>query len=381
MTDSTTRESPWDDPRWRVAGDSSWQAGLRWQQCWWRAERLGRPAGPFSKDEPARLVGSTLGLDAPPDANFLTREAAAAAELRLASSGGGLVKEDRLRRFLLSSQPMCFNLFGHFQDPSQRDALAGWVRRHDGQADHVTRVEVEWAPPPADHFRGGSAFDAFVEYRRHDGDLGFLAVECKYHEDLARSDVPDVRTVYRSFTESHGLWRTDAVSQLDRRGLRQFWLNTLLAQSLLRTGAYAAGKSIIVACAADRSARDACATVRAELTDPSTLVWDPWEAVAASIEGHDEWRDLFITRYLDFRPVAHLLADDDPRRMGDVDTTTAAAIATRVLGDGSVLEQLQSAGVESSLIWSRLGIIIDELKRLRIDAGVVLDAEHGEATP
>lgn len=119
MTDPADGEPPWDDPSWRVADDSSWQAGLRWQQCWWRSERLALPAGPFSKARPNRLVGSTLALDAPPDANFLTDEAAAAAERRLAGGGGGLVKENRLRRFLLSSQPMCFSRFGHFQDASQ----------------------------------------------------------------------------------------------------------------------------------------------------------------------------------------------------------------------------------------------------------------------
>lgn len=381
MTDPAAGEPPWDDPSWRVAGDSSWQAGLRWQQCWWRAERLALPAGPFSKARPNRLVGSTLAFDAPPDANFLTHEAAAAAARRLAGGGGGLVKEDRLRRFLLSSQPMCFNLFGHFQDAPHRSALAGWVRRHDSEVDRVTRVEVEWAPQRAKHFHGGSAFDAIVEYQRHDGNLGFLAVECKYHEDLVQSDVPNVKDVYRTFTDAHGLWRTGAASRLDRRGLRQFWLNTLLAQSLLRAGTYAAGKSIVVACAADRSARDACAVLRAELADPSTLAWDPWEAVAASIEGHDEWRNRFVTRYLDFRPVTHLLADDDPRLSGHVDTATAAAIAMRVLGDGSILDRLQSSKAEATLVWSRLGIIIEELKRLRVDAGAVLDADHRKLIP
>src|SRR4051794_12517513 len=111
-----TADAPWDDRSWRERGDTDWQAGLRWQQCWWRAVRLGLPPGPFSKNDPERLVGSTLPLDAPKDANFLTLEAAAAAERRLTGSGGGLVKGDRLRRFLLSSQPMCFNLFGHLQE-------------------------------------------------------------------------------------------------------------------------------------------------------------------------------------------------------------------------------------------------------------------------
>lgn len=81
------------------------------------------PAGPFSAKNPDRLVTSTLPLDAPLDSNFLSPEVAEAARSRLAAGGGGLVKEDRLRRFLLSSQPMCFNLFGHFQRADRSDAL------------------------------------------------------------------------------------------------------------------------------------------------------------------------------------------------------------------------------------------------------------------
>jgi hypothetical protein len=97
----------WDDPSWQVGKDNAWQAGLRWQQCWWRAERLGLPAGPFSKRFEHRLVGSTLAFDAPRDANYLTAAVADAVERRLGGAGsGGLISEDRLRRSLLSSQPM-----------------------------------------------------------------------------------------------------------------------------------------------------------------------------------------------------------------------------------------------------------------------------------
>jgi hypothetical protein len=375
-------EPAWDDPSWKVKADTPWQAGLRWQQCWWRSERLGLPAGPFSIKHPSRLVGSTLAFDAPKDANFLTAEAADAATRRLAAGGGGLVSEDRLRRFLLSSQPMCFNLFGHFQGEHLRGALLPWVHRISPVATAITLVEVEWAPPADEHFGGGSAFDAFVEYELDDGGLGFLGVECKYHEHLPKTDVPRVRETYKTFTTGSGLWRDDAVEQLDRPGRRQFWLNTLLVQSLLRTGRYREGRCLVMACAADRFARTACDAVRAQLHDPQTLRWEPWEAIVASIGDHDAWRALFVSRYLDFAPVAHLLDPDDPRAGRAVSVATAYAVAERVLGDGSVLEQLEQSGGAAPLIWSRLAAVVDELKRLRVDAGRALDAvDAPEANP
>ena len=315
MTPSATPlDLEWDDARWEERSDNAWQRGLRWQQAWWRVMRLELPAGPFSAVRPDRLVASTLALDAPANANFLTADVAGAVEQRLRTSGGGLVKEDRLRRFLLSSQPMCFNLFGQFQDEQRREALLPWVRRVRPTACRVTRVEIEWAPPAEDHFRGGSAFDAFVEYETADSGLGFLGVECKYHEDLRQSDVPKVRDVYKSFTAKSGLWREGAVEQLDRIGLRQFWLNTLLAQSLLAKGdRYSEGACVITACQADQSARTAFASVQTQLATSSELAWQPWESIVSDIAGHDRWRRSFVERYLDFTPVRHLLRPGDRR--------------------------------------------------------------------
>ena len=319
MTASATPlDLDWDDAVWAERSDNTWQQGLRWQQAWWRVIRLELPAGPFSAARPDRLVASTLALDAPANANFLTDDVAGAVERRLRTSGGGLVKEDRLRRFLLSSQPMCFNLFGQFQDEHRSDALLPWVRRVSPGAVRVTRVEIEWAPPAEDHFRGGSAFDAFLEYETAGSRLGFLGVECKYHEDLRKSDVPKVRDVYKSFTAASGLWREGAVEQLDRIGLRQFWLNTLLAQSLLaKDDRYSEGTCVITACQADQSARTAFASVQAQLVTSSGLVWQPWESIVFDIVGHDRWRQSFVERYLDFTPVRHLLRSGDPRLEAD----------------------------------------------------------------
>lgn len=313
-TSAEPADRAWDDPLWAESSDNAWQAGLRSQQSWWRATRLHLPAGPFSATRPRRLVASTLALDAPTNANFLTVEAAEAAADRLRGGSGGLVKEDRLRRVLLSSQPMCFNLFGHFQREQNRNSLLGWVRQMSPNARQITRVELEWAPPAKNHFKGGSAFDAFVEYEAADAGLGFLGIECKYHEDLRKTDVPKVRDVYKEFTAESGLWHDGASDRLDRAGYRQFWLNTLLAQSLLtKDSRYSEGVCVVMACAADRSARAAFEAVRAELVADGTLRWEPWEAIVSMIEGHDDWRALFIERYLDFTPIQRLIAPDDAR--------------------------------------------------------------------
>lgn len=311
MTDER-RDAAWDDRSW-AEHDTPWTAGCRWLQAWWRHHELGLAPGARRPTDPDRLVASMLPFDAPTDANFLTADIASSVRARLAEGNhSGIIDSDRLMRNLLSSQPTCFNLFGPFVD--EPDALLGWVRTIDQAADTVTGARFEWAPPRLDHFGGGSAFDALVTYGTTNGDNRFLGVEVKYAENLEESSIT-VRDPYREYTEANGLWREGAAGRLDTPRLRQFWLNTLLGQSLVKRGTgFQAGTVVIVAPGADRSAAAATDAVRTELIDPDQwLRWSPYEAVLAAVDDQDAWKRRFRQRYLDFSPVRHLLFAHDPR--------------------------------------------------------------------
>lgn len=183
-------------------------------------------------------------------------------------------------------------------------------------AAEVESVRFEWAPPREHHFGGGSAFDAFVSYRTSDGASRFVGVEVKYAEDLAKSSI-SVRPDYIDFTAECGHWHKGATSVLDTPRLKQFWLNTLLAQSLVAHGGegFESGKVAIVALGADASASATTTAVHAKLVDHDRwLCWSPYEAVLDVARGPEGWKEAFIRRYVDFGPVAHLLAADDPRR-------------------------------------------------------------------
>lgn len=308
------RQSAWDDASWRES-DNRWTAGCRWLQSWWRhQQRLG--PGPLTPGD-ARLVCSMLPTSTAQNVNFLTDAVVDAVEARLREGNhSGIIATDRLYRNLLSSQPTCFNLFGPFvKEPSQ---LVRWVRTLDVAVAHVDTVRFEWAPDRALHFEGGSAFDAFIDYTTRSGGRRFIAVECKYAENLASSSI-NVRQVYIDFTRDCGLWQPGAEDRLNQKKLRQFWLNTLLAQSLATRPPrqYESGLAIIVACAADTSARSATEDVRQELLEPDRwLHWSPYETILEHIDGHDEWKQAFTRRYLDFTPVRHLLAASDTRIVG-----------------------------------------------------------------
>lgn len=286
-----------DDTRWVEQTDTAWAARCRRQQVWWRENVLGVPPGPISAARPDRLVGSMLPLDCDRSLNFLAPSIVDAVEARLAEGDhSGKIDQDRLFRNLLSSQPACFNLFGPFV--ANPGALLSWVRTIDNRAETIRAVRFEWAPDRRRHFDGGSAFDAFITYDTLD-ERCFLGVECKYAENLAVSTIR-VRQPYIDFTTPARGWRDDAAQELNAASTRQFWLNTLLAQSLVeRESDYQRGAVVVVACAADETARQVAAYVRGQLLDPDRwLHFSTYEMIVASVSGYDDWRRAFTARYL-----------------------------------------------------------------------------------
>ena len=286
----------WDDVSWNEKSDNAWQKRLRRHQAWWRETVAQLPAGASARGD--RDVVSMLPADVGLRPNLMTDEAATAANRTLARlaerKGPGLVQLDRLQRNLLSSQPLCFNLFGHLSARPQ--ALLPWVRSIDPLAAEVTGIDLEVAP--TDRPLGGSAFDAYVVYRRSTGRTGFLGIECKYAEDLVQSQRDPASCKYVKETVPPR-WRADATKALDTHGLRQLWYNTLLVQRVLDTTDHEVGRSLVVAMAADDKARAATAEVAAQLTETDSLVFVPLEDVVAAVTGEDAWKQAFVDRYLD----------------------------------------------------------------------------------
>lgn len=384
----------WDDPQWSER-DTTWAAGLRWLQSWWRETELGLPAGPNVSSRNDRPVASNLPDEVDWTAAFLTQQAAAAAQ-RLATghSGPGIAEAQRLRRSLLTSQGVAINAFAPLADHPV--ALRRWIEGATGaDLSHVDQIEVryEWAPDPTEHFRSGSAFDVFLELH-HGSARSFVAVEVKYAEHLPAQAPPLRDDKYGEFTLASPSWTDDASSILTGKTTRQLWINALLAESLLVRGTenYVAGWSIVLTCGADHAAHAAATTVASFQTDtPAVPVsWSCFELLldaTQDIGELDQWRNAFRRRYLDLSPVASKLDPTDPRLSGirprdraiealrDARSTTSA-VAERVLGDGSVIEQATQQPDEPSptitqidLAVHRLNVAAEALRQARRDLG------------
>jgi hypothetical protein len=174
----------------RVSRDiatTTWKRRARFAQSQWR-ETHGYPIGcePYAGGPRSTPVGSRLDLAfaRTSGANFITPGALAAVRARLAApERHQMLREDRLWADLLSSMPLCFNLFGDLAeqpDAAQRAVRAWWPGAPGGGV----RVRFEHSPGRCDPaFLGNkSAFDVAFELDQGSGHRAIIGVETKYHE-------------------------------------------------------------------------------------------------------------------------------------------------------------------------------------------------------
>lgn len=289
--------TPWNDRSLQVASDTLHRARYRMLQSWWREHVLCVPPGFNGR----QYLGSLLPHEAGPDLNYLTDEVRAYAAHRVPEiqAEGGALNVDRLRRNLLSSQPLCFNVFGHLHaHPQQAALLLSSV--FGTRIDEIVRIEVEWSPVRAEHLGDRSAFDAFVDYRAGGRRL-FLGIEVKYTEPFSVKAYD--RPEYRRLTEQLGVFADGAASRLVDPATNQLWRQTLLTLSLAATPEYDGGRAAILSLDGDAGVARAVAGLTAELTDDSVLplvgTLEHLVIAAAGIPELLSWAEALRCRYLD----------------------------------------------------------------------------------
>jgi hypothetical protein len=220
-------------------------------------------------------------------ANFVSPGALAAVRARLSRPERfEMLRADRLWADLLSSMPLCFNLFGDLsvdRQAAERAVRAWWP---DAPTGPVT-VRFEYSPGRRDPlFLGNqSAFDAAFEIAAGDGALGLLGIETKYHEHAVAEPVPKPAALarYIEVTERSGAfaegWRENVVGT----GLQQIWQDHLLALSMLQhpSDKWTWGRFVLLYPAANASFARAAAAYRAVLRDATTFEARTFEELLA----------------------------------------------------------------------------------------------------
>ena len=215
--------------------DTEFSAYARLLQSRWRA----------SKDYPMRKLGSFLDASFAKSsgANFLTERIRllAANEIAAAKASKALFDEGRMWENMLSSQPLCFNLFGELSFDMEA-ATTCFKKLFPDRVGRVTSVKFEYSPGRGDTQYTGdrSAFDVFVEYER-DGRTGFIGIEVKYAESLREEPTKKSAEIfekhkvrYEHLTEAYGIFAPNVIETLRRPPMSQIWRDHLLSIALLR---------------------------------------------------------------------------------------------------------------------------------------------------
>jgi len=234
--------------------------------------------------------------------NFLTPELFDLAKARIAEKTGTVDDFQHLHN-MLSSQPMCFNLFGYLE--LNLDLASRTFAALDSDVSQVTHVRMEWAPEPAADYLGDrTAFDAFVTYGRKAGGKGFFGIETKLTESFSQKeyDTP----AYRRWLEVPGApWRQEMADELPCMAHNQLWRNHLPAFSLQHLSDESESGTVpVVGHPLDEDLTRTIAGYRALLKEPGCLrVWPVDRIVAAAETAVDtptqrEWLEAFSDRYL-----------------------------------------------------------------------------------
>jgi hypothetical protein len=280
---------------------------MRFHQSWYRRHVLDLPAGrnPAAR---GRLYGNMLRPeDGSRGFNFHSADIYRCAVDRLAENKGA-VEPLRLRNNLLSSQPMCFNLFAPLRHDI--DLATALIQLLPGVPKdiRVTRVELEFAPPKQQYLDDLTAFDAWIEYTRGECH-GFLGIETKLTEPFSRAEYAFTRPGYSRWLATPGWWwQPGAEGHFQNPQYNQMWRNHLLAFAMLNqpTKQYQEAFCAVIHHDQDTICPQAIGNYRLHVTStaqPTLLQWTLSDVVtrwrgALSDRTHHDWLNAFRLRYL-----------------------------------------------------------------------------------
>lgn len=321
VTNVAAMQSSWEAPGMLPGAEPARVARYRRLQSWYRAVQLDAPAGKFMSYE---ALGSWLhegAVKKQRDLNFLHPSAFDHAEARKdeVRVEGGSLDPKRLFHNMLSSMPLCFNLFGAMR--SEPDFLAVFQDLFDKEATSISEIICEWAPPDGDARLGDrTAFDAVVFYEV-DGGTRFLGVETKYTESFSPKEyAANESNRYAEVTRDSGWFADPERALLTLKGTKsnQLWRNVMLASQLEQHGSRGDGSVAVVALRNDAAAGKAMEIVGPALSPErqdrlrSVAIEDILDAVDVHAPSLGWWASSFRRRYVDFRLPDDPAASRDP---------------------------------------------------------------------
>jgi hypothetical protein len=212
-------------------GDTPFTKRMRFHQSWYRANVLRMPCGTGPGPQHINKFGNMLTReDGARGLNFLTPAIFEVAKSRMEEEQG-MVEEFRLLHNMLSSQPMCFNLFGPMvTDHKLAKRLFNQI--FPGEVKEIVNVKIEYAPEPASEYLDDrTAFDAFVDFIGPDNKCHFIGIETKLTEPFSQKEYDG--PAYRRWSDREDSpWLKEAWPKLANIRHNQLWRDHLLSVAM-----------------------------------------------------------------------------------------------------------------------------------------------------
>jgi predicted RNA-binding Zn-ribbon protein involved in translation (DUF1610 family) len=285
---------------------SDFQKKARLLQSMWREEK-GYEAGVLGN----RKLGNLLAMPWAKETlnNYLTDKIkkVLTQELLACDETEKLYGKPRIYNNLLSSQPLCFNLFAELKLDLEL-ATKVFKKLTSGRIEKVTAIEFEYSPGRKDISYTGdrSAFDVYVEYTNNSNEKGFVGIEVKYHENLLNK-AAEIKDRYFEISSMMNCFKQTGLDRIQQQPLEQIWRDHLLAGSLLYSTKdnFKDGFFVFLYPQDNLHCRDAVEQYKQCLIDDKTFQSWTLEDVAGVIKQNtkDSWIDELIDRYLNFQKI------------------------------------------------------------------------------
>jgi hypothetical protein len=242
---------------------------------------------------------------------FLTKKIWEIAKLELekAKVTGAFYQTERFISNLLTSQSMCFNLFGEFLDKKEA-LLKIFNELKPNLIDEIIDIRFEYSPGLGDEKYLGdhTAFDIFIEYEKNN-EKSFLGIETKYAETLKEESIEQAERnfrnhkQYKEITEHCGLFKSGAIDTIKFPPYSQIWRDHLLSIALKNDNKkmYTNGYFVYLYPFNNNECRSGIKSYMEYLENPETNIFEIYlediiKIIHKNIE--EEWTEELYDRYI-----------------------------------------------------------------------------------
>lgn len=234
--------------------DNKFTAKCRLLQTTYRRDILKEPCGNGPSENSDSKHGNMLINGKVTGSNFISESAFEFAKQK--SLDKQIIKdltieEYRLFNNMLSSMPMCFNLFSDLRkmlltNELEVSNILKLMFKEIDWIDKVTYIDIEFIPTPLkDYTNDKSAFDALILVKDHKGKKGVISIETKY-TDLLGSNTSKNSDTKNKIVQEGNFFDTELMDILKLKGYKQIHRNFILTYAYAKKNNFSNWANVII---------------------------------------------------------------------------------------------------------------------------------------